>query len=119
MSTMEAEIVALAVLAKDIKYLKYLLQDVWGRDTPLERGCGLSVKVDNISAIQHAKRDFCSTRTKHMDLRHSYIKSQIDEGVLELEYVKSEDNFADGLTKPLTLDKLRALNLGPHDRKSK
>lgn len=38
-------------------------------------------------------------RTKHIEIDRHFIKEKLDGGVIELPYVRSEDQLADVLTK--------------------
>ena len=38
---------------------------------------------------------------KHIDIRKYYIKEEVDQGMIKLEYTSTADNLADILTKPL------------------
>ena len=66
----------------------------------------LTIRCDNQSAIMVAKNDGYNPRTKHIDIRHHFIRDAVDKGLVALEYVTSEDQIADGLTKPLPRIKL-------------
>ena len=56
-----------------------------------------------------------SDRTKHISLRHFFIKQYLDDGTFNLQHCESENMIADILTKPLQEEqfyKLRAVLLG-------
>jgi hypothetical protein len=55
--------------------------------------------VDNVGAIFIAKNATTKGRTKHMDIRFHFVREQIEEGNLEIRFVRSEDNVADIFTK--------------------
>ena len=59
------------------------------------------IYIDNSRAISLAHNPQHHDRTKHIDVRHHFIYEAIEEGRIELQYVKTEDNIADLLTKPL------------------
>ena len=40
-------------------------------------------------------------RTKHINIRYFYIQELLENDECDLEYVRSDDNFADGFTKSL------------------
>jgi hypothetical protein len=46
-------------------------------------------------------------RTKHVDVQHHYIRSQLALGKIELWFVSTDDMAADGLTKALKAPKHR------------
>lgn len=56
------------------------------------------VKVDNIGAICLAETRGISDRTKHIDTRYHFLRNLLDD-VIKIEFVKSEDNDADTMTK--------------------
>jgi hypothetical protein len=51
-------------------------------------------------------------RTKHIDIRHHFIKEKINEKLIKFEYVSTEDMLADIFTKAVPRIKhYRALEL--------
>lgn len=70
------------------------------RDYELEQGT-MSLFVDNKSVIDISKNIVQHSRTKHIDIRHNFIYQLEEEKVMSLDYVKTEDQLADILTKPL------------------
>ena len=40
-------------------------------------------------------------RKKHIQSRHNLVKQLLKSGMVSIDYVKSEWNFADPLTKPI------------------
>ena len=44
----------------------------------------------------------------HVSLRHDYARNLIKDGIISLTYVKSSENLADPITKPLTKDLVRS-----------
>ena len=64
-----------------------------------------TIHVDNQSAIKLAKNAEFHKRTKHIDVRYHYTRELIEKKMLELKYIPSEEQAADGLTKPLQKNK--------------
>ncbi|HVX00915.1 MAG TPA: reverse transcriptase domain-containing protein, partial [Candidatus Babeliaceae bacterium] len=56
---------------------------------------------DNKSALAIAKNDIHHNRTKHIDIRHHFIREAVERGTIVLEWVTTEQQLADILTKPL------------------
>ena len=48
-------------------------------------------------------------RTKHIDVRYHFIHDLVESGILTLEYVPTEDNHADIMTKNTTANILGKL----------
>lgn len=40
-------------------------------------------------------------RTKHIEIPHHFTREKVSEGSIELTFVPTKDEAADGLTKPL------------------
>jgi len=94
-STLVAEYIALATMIKQALWLKMWMKEV-GIDIST-----ILVKIDNKSAIDYAQNAKFSQRTKHIDIRHHFIRDHIENESIKLEYVPTEANTADALTKPL------------------
>ena len=45
-----------------------------------------------------------SNCTKHVDIRYNYVKEFVEDGFIEIVFVRSEDNHADIFTKNVTKD---------------
>ena len=66
----------------------------------------MSLCVDNQVAIFLAINPAVEHQTKHIDIRHHYIREQYNEGVMEPFHVTGEENPADLFTKSLAVDKV-------------
>ena len=63
-------------------------------------GCTL-VKEDNVGVIHLAKNPATTPKSKHIVIRHHFIRERVANGELKIVYVPSEEQHADILTKPL------------------
>ena len=76
----------------------------------------IPIYEDNEAAMHLVKNGKSnSDRTKHIALRHFFVKQYLDDGTFNIVYCPTEDMIADILTKPLQgpqFFKLRALILG-------
>ena len=61
----------------------------------------VSLKVDNKSAISLAKNPVFHERSKHIELKYHFVRDCVEEKKIELEFVPTEHQLADMLTKPL------------------
>ena len=65
------------------------------------------VLCDNQSAIHLAKNSMFHKRTKHIDVRYHWIRDALEDKMLELDKVHTDDNGSDMLTKVLAREKLK------------
>jgi hypothetical protein len=56
---------------------------------------------DNESAIKLANNPVQHSRTKHIDIRHHFLRDHEAKGDIELFHVSTENQLADIFTKPL------------------
>ena len=97
LSSTEAEYVAMAAGIKETIFLRY----VWSFIFPdRDIGCTL-VKEDNVGTIHLAKNPATTPNSKHIDIRHHFIRERVANGELKVVCVPSEEQHADFLTKPL------------------
>lgn len=60
------------------------------------------LKVDNKSTISLAKKPVYHYRSKHIDTKFHFIREYVQNGNVKFEYMKTEVQLADVLTKSLT-----------------
>ena len=94
-STTEAEYMAAAAAAKEGLWLRKALYDLGVPHSSMVIGC------DNQAALAHIKNPIVSLRAKHVEIHHHFLRERVEMGQLQYYYVRSEDNAADVLTKPL------------------
>lgn len=107
LSSCEAEFMAATVAACQGIWLKNLLAAVAGKDPG-----PVLLYVDNKSAINLAKNPVFHGRSKHIDIRYHFIRDCVERGDIKLEYVKTQEQRADTLTKALPIvkfEKMRSL----------
>ena len=61
----------------------------------------LTIYCDNTSAINISKNLVQHSRTKHIEIRHHFIRELVEDGTLTLEFIHTDDQKADLFTKPL------------------
>ena len=62
------------------------------------------VNVDNVGAIYLASNATTSQRTRHIDVRYHFVRDYVEDGVVQIVFVRSEDNDADMFTKNVSKD---------------
>ncbi|MBE3102866.1 MAG: Ty1/Copia family ribonuclease HI [Bacilli bacterium] len=65
--------------------------------------------MDNKSAISLAKNPVFHERSKHIELKYHFIRDCVETKKIELEFVATELQLADMLTKPLGRVRLQEL----------
>ena len=98
LSTTEAEYMALSEVVKELKFIVQLLQTM-----NIEVQLPITVYVDNVGAIWLSNNRTTSDRTKHIDIRTSFVKQYQEDGKIIIKFVKSEENEADIFTKSTTM----------------
>ena len=106
LSTCEAEYVAAAVGACQGVWLSRLIADLMGRDVQKFR-----LLVDNKSAIELSKSPVFHERSKHIDTWFHYIRECIANGQVDVDYVRTDNQLADILTKALGMIRFVELRL--------
>ena len=76
------------------------------------------IMIDNQGAMNLAKNPVQHQRSKHIGIKYHFIRSEIQEGRISLEYIPTEENVADVFTKPASrvkLESFRGIMLGKHE----
>jgi hypothetical protein len=69
----------------------------------------LTLYCDNLSAINISKNHIQHSRTKHIDIRHHFIRDLVEDKVVTLEHVNTEKQIADIFTKALDANRFEEL----------
>ena len=94
-SSTEAEYIAMSSCCAQILWMRSQLSDYGFEFNKIPLYC------DNKSAIALSCNNVQHSRAKHIDIRHHFIKEQVEKGVVELYFVRSEYQLADIFTKAL------------------
>ena len=98
MSTAEAEYVAAASCCAQLLWIRQQL-----RDFHVDTGC-IPIFCDNTSAINIAKNPCQHKRTKHIDIRHHFLRDNVEKGLISMQFCATENQIADIFTKALHRD---------------
>lgn len=60
-----------------------------------------SWKTRETTCIKIIESDSSSARTKHIAVRHHYLRDLFEQGIITVKYCPSQEMLADILTKPL------------------
>ena len=61
----------------------------------------LTIYCNNTSSINISKNPVQHSRTKHIEIRHHFIRELVEDGTLNLEFIHTDDQKAAPFTKPL------------------
>ncbi|GJZ57743.1 retrovirus-related pol polyprotein from transposon TNT 1-94 [Tanacetum coccineum] len=109
---------ALAISTTEAEYVsagKACQQALWMKQALIDYGVRLDdipIMCDNKGAIDLSKNPVQHSRTKHIEIRHHFLRDNVQKGNISIEKVTSEDNIADILTKPLKREPFNYLRLG-------
>ncbi|GKA86606.1 ribonuclease H-like domain-containing protein [Tanacetum coccineum] len=105
-STTEAEYVSAEKACQQALWMKQALIDY---DIRLD---DVPIMCDNKGAIDLSKNPVQHSRTKHIKIRHHFLRDNVQKGHISIEKVTFIDNIADILTKPLKRESFNYLRLG-------
>lgn len=102
LSTTEAEYMSLSSCVQEALWLKQLQESFW----PHLKNEAMIIYSDNQSSIKLSGSDGYHSRTKHIDVRHHFVRDKVHGGVIEVRYIQTDVMVADALTKATTHSKL-------------
>jgi len=96
LSSMESEYMAASAAAQEAMWMNRLLQQLGFKTSK-----PITLFEDNKAAILFADHPGDHRRSKHIDTRSYFVREAVTNGEIELVYVNTEDQLADGMTKAL------------------
>nr|GEU54142.1 hypothetical protein [Tanacetum cinerariifolium] len=99
----EAKYVALSASCAQVMWMRTQLQDYGLSYNKILLYC------DSQSAIAISSNPVQQSRTKHIHTRYHFIKEHVENGIIELYFVRTEYQLADMFTKALLKDKFKYL----------
>ena len=103
LSTTEAEYVSAASCCSQVLWIKNQMEDYSLRYT------NIPIMCDNTSAINLSKNPIQHSRSKHIEIKHHFIRDHVQKKDIVLSFVDTENQLADILTKPLVEDRFNFL----------
>lgn len=103
LSSTEAEYVAVASCCAQLLWMRQTLKyyGVTCDKVPLLCDNQSAIKI-SLNSVQHSK-------TKHIDIRHHFIREHIKLGDIEVHFIHTEEQLADIFTKPIDEARFREL----------
>lgn len=100
LSSVEAEYMAATQATREAMWWRKLLHELGIQSYPTT-----TIYSDSQGSIALSKNPEHHGRSKHIDIRHHFVREQVVAGVVALQYVPTEEMMADVMTKPLSRDK--------------
>jgi histone deacetylase 1/2 len=101
-SSTEAEYKSLANATTEILWVQKLLNELKISHPPRAR-----LWCDNLGATYLSANPVFHARTKHIEIDFHFVRERVAQKLLEIRFINSGDQVADGFTKPLSVTKLR------------
>jgi len=96
LSTAEAELMAIVEVVKEVKWMSAVLHELkFIVKKPM------IIYSDNQAAGKMAQHDVDHERTKHIDIRHHFIRDEINNNEVIVKWIRTEQQIADIFTKML------------------
>ena len=96
LSTTKAEYIVVASCCTQVIWMKQTLEDLLVKyEDPIVISC------DNTSAINISRNPSMHSKTKKIPIKYHFLRDQLSQKVVKLEYVDTKEHIDDILTKPL------------------
>lgn len=102
LSTLESEYVAVGEAAKEFVWIQRIVKNEL---LNLKLNCNI-MYCDNLSTIEFTRSNIENHRTKHIEVRHHYIRELVENKMFNVTHINSKNNLADIFTKPQTKESL-------------
>jgi predicted RNA-binding protein with RPS1 domain len=96
LSPSEAEYVVISEVCAEVMFVKQILEFL-----KVKVELQIQVMVDNVGAIYLTDNQSVSQRTRHIDIRYHFVREYVEDGIVKINFVQSEENDADIFTKNL------------------
>ncbi|GJY27393.1 retrovirus-related pol polyprotein from transposon TNT 1-94 [Tanacetum coccineum] len=111
---------ALAISTTEAEYVRArkvpaCQQALWMKQALIDHDIRLDdvpFMCDNKGTIDLSKNPMQHSQTKHIKIRHHFLRDNVQKGHISIEKVSSVDNIADILTKPLKRESFNNLRIG-------
>ena len=100
-SSTEAEYIAMSSCCAQILWMRSQMSDYGFMYNKVP------MYYDNRSAIALCCNNVQHFKSKHIDIRHHFIREQVEKGIVELYFVKTEFQLADIFTKALPRERFQ------------
>ena len=95
-STVEAEYASIATTITEVLWIRSVLRELGFIPTTTT-----IINADNSGAINIVKNTIIGQQLKHVDIKHSLIRDNVEANTIRVQYCSSESNMADAFMKAL------------------
>jgi hypothetical protein len=99
LSRSKAEYVAMSEAFKEIRFISFILKDIG-----IEVELPIVVKSDNVGALFMSQNSSTGVSSRHVDTRYHFIRENVEDGIVKVEFVNSSENDSDIFTKNVCQD---------------
>jgi hypothetical protein len=97
LSTTEAEYIAATTCCTHVLWMKQTLRDI-----QVEYDDPIPIYCDNKSTMSISKNPVMHSKTKHIPIKYHFLREQVAEKDIKVEYVGTKAQVVDIFTKPLS-----------------
>ena len=76
----------------------------------------IPIYCDNTAVICLSKNPILHSRAKHFEIKHHFIRDYVQKGILDIQFIDTEHQWANIFTKRLTIERFDFIkkNLNMH-----
>ena len=104
LSSCEAEYITVFLCACQATWMVNLVEEIIGKDHG-----AITMKINNMSAINLAKNPIAHGRSKYIEMRFYFLLEQIEDGKMNLEHCRIENQIAEIMKKGVKVEVFRRL----------
>ncbi|OIT32280.1 retrovirus-related pol polyprotein from transposon tnt 1-94 [Nicotiana attenuata] len=98
---MEAEFVACASAVQEVVWLKRFFEHL---DITKNSQGPMTLYCNSQAAIAYTKDPKYHSKTKHIDIKYSFVRDMLASGEINLQYIPTRSMIADPFTKAISRD---------------
>jgi hypothetical protein len=119
LSTLEAEYIAASHATRESLWLRRMMKEATDAIGVKTSSGPVPIWCDNQGAIKLIASGVVRQKSKHIDVKYHHVHDEQTKGLVKFQYITSESNPADLLTKPLAAPRheqlVRLIGLAPYD----
>ena len=100
---MEEELIALSSASEEVGWLRDLLFEIPMWEKPISP---VLIHCDNTATIGRMHNKYYNGKSRSIRKKYSTMRSYINNGTINVDYISTNDNIADPLTKALAREKI-------------